>query len=473
MLEKETVFASIEKKAEQYNDAADRIWEFAETRFEEKKSADLLCGILEREGFQVESGVAGMETAFVATYGSGKPVIAFLGEYDALSSLSQQPCVAEKKALTPGANGHGCGHNALGVASLSAAVALRDCLEQSGMSGTVKYYGCPAEEGGGGKVFMARDRLFDCLDAAITWHPGDLNRVMAASTLANIETYFAFSGISSHAASDPHLGRSALDAVELMDVGVNFLREHVLQDARMHYAVTNSGGASPNVVQPKAEVLYLLRAPTISQVREIYDRVCDIARGAALMTETKLEIAPDGGVANLVPNDTLGRVMQGVMDELGGPVFGEEEHRFASEIKATLSQEQVASSQARFDPDTVERLKSSALAEFVVPYQPSEKASPFSTDVGDVSWNVPTVQLTAATQALGTPGHSWQIVSQGKSGISHTGMLYAGMVMACTGLKLLQDPAICDRAKEELKDRLGGEPYDCLLPEGHKPHASH
>ncbi|WP_411678368.1 M20 family metallopeptidase [Caproicibacter sp.] len=472
MTETESILASIDEKSVRYLDAADRIWELAETRFQETKSAALLCEILKREGFQVETGVAGMDTAFLATYGGGKPVIALLGEYDALSSLSQEPCIAEKKPLIQGANGHGCGHNALGVASLAAAIALKDYLKETGGPGTVRYYGCPAEEGGGGKVFMARDHLFDGLDAAITWHPGDLNRVMASSTLANIETYFVFSGTSSHAASDPHLGRSALDAVELMDVGVNFLREHVMEDARMHYAVTDSGGVSPNVVQAKAEVLYLLRAPTISQVREIYDRVCDIAKGAALMTETQVEIVPDGGTADLVPNDTLGKVMQEVMEELGGPVFSEEDQAFAREIEKTLTPEQKAAGLGRFDQKTAERLKSCALAEFVVPYHPTEKAMPFSTDVGDVSWNVPTVQLTAATQALGTPGHSWQIVSQGKSGISHTGMLYAGKVMALTGLRLFQNPELCERAKEELKERRNGEPYDCLIPEGFQPHAS-
>ena len=472
MKDSETVLASIEKNSARYADAADRVWEYAETRFRETKSAALLRGLLEQEGFSVEAGLAGMDTAFVASYGRGKPVVAVLGEYDALSNLSQQPCAAEKKPLVPGANGHGCGHNALGVASLAAAVALKEHLAASGASGTVRYYGCPAEEGGGGKVFLARDRLFDGVDAAVTWHPGDLNRVMSASTLANIEAYFRFAGVSSHAASDPHLGRSALDAVELMDVGVNFLREHVMQDARMHYAVTDPGGVSPNVVQPKAEALYLLRAPTIPQVREIYARVCDIARGAAMMTGTELTVVPDGGTADLVPNDTLAGVMQQVMEELGGPVFGKEEHAFAERIRETLTPEQKAASLSRFDRKTAERLQNSALAEFVMPYVPTGRCSPFSTDVGDVSWNVPTVQLTAATQALGTPGHSWQVVSQGKSGISHTGMLYAAKVMALTGLRLFRSPGLCERAKEELRDRLDGREYDCLIPAGLRPLAS-
>ena len=472
MKDSETVLASIGEKAGRYIDAADRVWDYAETRFRETKSAALLCGLLEQEGFSVEAGLAGMDTAFVASCGGGKPVIAVLGEYDALSNLSQRACAAEKEPLVPGGNGHGCGHNALGVASLAAAVALKDFLAASGVPGTVRYYGCPAEEGGGGKVFLARDRLFDGIDAAITWHPGDLNQVMSASTLATIETYFQFAGVSSHAASDPHLGRSALDAVELMDVGVNFLREHVMQEARMHYAVTDSGGVSPNVVQPKAEVLYLLRAPTIPQVREIYARVCDVAKGAAMMTDTELTLVPDGGVANLVPNDTLAAVMHGVMGELGGPAFGEEEHAFAEKIRETLTPEQKAASLSRFDRKTADRLKNSALAEFVAPYVPTDRCSPFSTDVGDVSWNVPTVQLTAATQALGTPGHSWQIVSQGKSGISHTGMLYAAKVMALTGRKLFGDPELCERAKEELRDRLNGQEYDCLIPSDLKPLAS-
>jgi aminobenzoyl-glutamate utilization protein B len=469
LLSADMVLASIQKKSMQYAEAADQIWEFAETHFQETRSAQLLCEILEQEGFKVETGAAGMDTAFIASYGSGRPVISLLGEYDALTGLSQEACTTEMRAVVPGGNGHGCGHNALGAGALGSAVALKDYLAESGAAGTIRYYGCPAEESGGGKVFLAHDCLFDGSDAAITWHPGDLNRVVNSSSLANVEAYFSFTGVSSHAAMDPYLGRSALDAVELMDVGVNFLREHVIQDARMHYAVTNSGGESPNVVQAHAKVFYLLRAPAISQVRELYDRVCDIAKGAALMTETELEIIPYGGVANVIPNDTLAQTMQEIMQELGGPQFSEEDRRFAAQIEQTLTDEQRKAGLRRFDPVTAERLKNSSLAEFVMPYQPKGGVLPISTDVGDVSWNVPTVQLMAATQALGTPGHSWQIVSQGRSSISHMGMLYAEKVMALTGLKLLEHPEICERAKEELNRRKNGELYDCLLPQGFKP----
>ncbi len=473
MTEIQTILASDETKKREYDNAADRIWGYAETRFEEVRSAGLLSEILEREGFAVQNGAAGMDTALVASFGQGAPVIGLLGEYDALTNLNQTAGVAEKSAPEPGTNGHGCGHNLLGVASLEAAVALKDYLASTGTSGTVRYYGCPAEEGGGGKCFMAREHLFDDLDAAITWHPGDLNQVVAASTLANIEVYFSFTGSSAHAAASPHLGRSALDAVELMNVAVNFLREHVPQEVRMHYAVTNPGGLSPNVVQAKAEVLYLLRAPTAPQVRELFERVCNIAKGASLMTETTLEITPNGGTANVVPNDTLGRVMQQVMEELGGPKFDEEEKNFARQIEETLTPEQRAASMRRFSPEITPKAQGKAVSEWVMPYVFTNASLPFSTDVGDASWNVPTVQLMAATQALGTPGHSWQVVSQSCSAVGHTGMHYAAQVMALTGLRLLQEPELCEKAKEELKERLHGMAYDCLLPEGLEPSAIH
>jgi len=471
MTDIQMILASIQASKRDYEEAADRIWAYAETRFQEVRSARVLAQLLEREGFAVEVGAAGMDTALIATFGQGAPVIGLLGEYDALTNLNQAAGIPEKRAPEPGANGHGCGHNALGVGALEAAVALKAYLSASGVSGTVRYYGCPAEEGGGGKTFMAREHLFDDLDAAITWHPGDLNQVMSASTLANTEVYFSFAGSSAHAAASPHLGRSALDAVELMNVAVNFLREHVPQEVRMHYAVTNSGGLSPNVVQSKAEVLYLLRAPTAPQVRELYDRVCRIAKGASLMTETSLEITPNGGAANVVPNDTLGRVMQQVMEELGGPEFGAEETEFAQQIEQTLTPEQKAASLRRFSPEIAEKTRGNALSEWIMPYVSTNVSMPFSTDVGDVSWNVPTVQLTAATQALGTPGHSWQVVSQSCSGVSHTGMHYAAQVMALTGLRLFQNPELCTKAGEELTLRLRGTAYDCLLPEGIKPSA--
>lgn len=258
--------------------------------FLEKHSSEYIISKLEEQGFEVERGVCGIETAFVATFGSAKPIVGFLGEYDALPSLSQEKGIAEYKPIASGGNGHGCGHNLLGTGSFAAAVAVKDYMEENNVIGTVKYFGCPAEEFGDGKAFMAKAGIFDDLDFALCWHPAPINSVFKMDVLAINQVYFRFKGRSAHAAASPHLGRSALDAVELMNIGVNYLREHIIPEARVHYAVTNTGGDAPNVVQSNAEVLYLIRAPRVSQVQSIYERVCKIAEGAALMTETELEI---------------------------------------------------------------------------------------------------------------------------------------------------------------------------------------
>ena len=287
---KQTAWEEIDKKSSEIFTASDEIWGCAETAFTEEKSMKILCDVLKAEGFTVETGLADVKTAFKGTFGSGKPVIGILGEFDALSGLDQEAGATEKIVVHDGASGHGCGHNMLGTASLSAASGIKKYLEESGKPGTVIYFGCPGEEGGSGKSFMARDGVFDNLDFAVTWHPGDKNVVSVGSSLANYQIIYRFYGQASHAAACPELGRSALDAVELMNTGVQYLREHIIQEARIHYAITNTGGYSPNVVQPYSEVLYLIRAPKNSQVKEIYERVNDIARGAALMTGTKMEL---------------------------------------------------------------------------------------------------------------------------------------------------------------------------------------
>ena len=276
------------EKKQQYFDAADRIWEHPETSFEEYFAADLLCSLLEKEGFAVTRPLAGMETAFLGRFGSGHPVIGILGEYDALYAMSQEADAAQPKPT--GEKGHGCGHNLLGAGSLAAAVAVKDYLQENGKEGTVIYYGCPGEEGGSGKAFMAREGVFDGLDAALTWHPGDINAANSVSTLAVFKVHYHFTGRAAHAAACPQLGRSALDAAELMNIGTQFLREHIIPEARIHYAIVNAGGKSPNVVQPEAENSYYIRAPRLSQVRELKERVDDIARGAALMTGTSVDI---------------------------------------------------------------------------------------------------------------------------------------------------------------------------------------
>ena len=455
----------IEAKRDTFITASDKIWAYAETRFQEFQSAELLCQTLEHEGFTVERGVGGIETAFIGSFGLGKPVVAFLGEFDALSGLSQQPGVAEKTPLVPGGNGHGCGHNLLGTGALAAAVALRYYMEENKLPGTIRYYGCPGEEGGSGKTFMAREGLFDDVDVCLTWHPDSDNGVITGSSLANYQVYYKFKGVSSHAAASPHLGRSALDAVELMNVGVNYLREHIISDARVHYAVTNTGGISPNVVQAEAAVLYLIRAPRVSQVDEIYQRICKIAKGAALMTETEVEVVFDKACSNLVPNSTLLKVMHEQFTELGIPQFDEGEHKLAQAIYAALSEAEKNSVQE-------EELKGKVLSDRIRPLETGGlKTDSGSTDVGDVSWITPTVQCSTSCWVIGTPAHTWPVVTIGATSIAHKALLHAGKVMAATAVAVLQNPDIIKEAQSELRKRLGKKGYVCPIPKDVKPSA--
>ena len=454
----------IESKRDSFIKVSDRIWEFAETRFQEYRSAELLAQTLESEGFQVKRGVGGIQTAFIGSFGSGTPVVAILGEFDALSGMSQKKGQAKEEPEVPGANGHGCGHNLLGTASLAAAVAVKQYMEENYLPGTVRYYGCPGEEGGSGKSFMARAGLFDDVDFALCWHPMGYNSIMAVESLANYQVYFKFKGKSAHAAASPHLGRSALDAVELMNVGVNYLREHIITDARVHYAITNSGGLSPNVVQPYAEVLYLVRAPKVDQVQEIYERVCKIAKGAAMMTETEVEIVFDKACSNLVQNRTLEEVMYKNYQKLGVPVHDEAELQLAKAMRATLSEQEKATAERQSpgtpDPDMVTWLN---------PYNGGTIPLNGSTDVGDVSWITPTAQCTTACFINGSTLHSWQWVALGATSMAHKGMLHAGKVMAATAVDMLQNPELIAKAKAELKERLGGKAYVCPIPDGVMP----
>ena len=477
MASKQRLYDLIDAKGADYAALSDRIWEHAETRFEEKQSSATLVEALKTAGFAVEEEAGGVPYAFVGTAGAGSPVIGFLGEYDALSGLSQEAGSAESKPIIPGAGGHGCGHNMLGVGSLAAAVALAEYLAENKLVGTVKYYGCPGEEGGSGKAFMAREGVFADLDAAICWHPGTMNATSSGSSLANIQVYYRFTGRASHAAGSPHLGRSALDAVELMNVGVNYLREHVIPEARVHYAVIDTGGKSPNVVQANAEVLYLIRAPKNNLVQEIYAWVNDIARGAALMTQTEVHIEVDKACSNLVPNETLEKLMQANLEAIPALSQTSEEQAFAEAIRSTLGEAELAKESTSLvhkyggqeGRRLAELLVGKALHTAVLPHRTSEQPMMGSTDVSDVSWIVPTVQCNTSCYALGTPGHSWQMVAQGKSSWAHKGMLLAAKAMAATGLDLFQQPDQLTAAKEELKERLGDEPYRCPIPAGVQP----
>lgn len=465
----EKIAKLIDEKSNNYKDISDKIWEFAETRFDEFQSADLLCEVLQQEEFQVERGVANLETGFIGTYGTGKPVIAILGEYDALAGLSQVAGEATYQPINANGNGHGCGHNLLGVGALAGAIAVKDYLVQHKLAGTVKYYGCPAEESGYGKSFMAREGLFKDVDIAFSWHPGTVNTVMHAMSNAVIHAHFKFKGRSSHAAASPHLGRSALDAVELMNVGVNYLREHIIDGARIHYAVTNTGGVAPNVVQAEAEVTYLIRAPKPDQVKSLYERVVKCAKGASMMTETTVDEQIVGSCHNLIPNKTLETIMDQHMNELGYPEVTDKDIRFAKDIFQTLSEEEKGAIALQVGNDFARKLAEKPIADFVIPLAKEPISIGGSTDVADVSWNVPTAQCTTSTWAVGTPFHTWQVVAQGKSNYAHQAMLLAGKTIASTAITAIENPELIEQAKNELKERLNGEHYVALIPEDLMP----
>jgi aminobenzoyl-glutamate utilization protein B len=398
-------------------------------------------------------------------WGEGGPVIAFLGEYDALPGLSQEAGVAEPRPLETGGHGHGCGHNLLGSAALLAATALKDWLAANEVPGRVRYYGCPAEEGGAAKAFMVRSGAFDDADVAITWHPSSFWEVVVTPSLANTRADFIFTGRTSHAAVSPHLGRSALDAVELMNVGVNYMREHMPSDARVHYALLDTGGIAPNVVQAHARVRYSIRARDLPGMNELVGRVHKIAQGAALMTETKVEMRIISAVSNLLPNTPLEEALLRVMEDLGPPHFDDADKAFAARIRSTLSEQDIASVYRAIGMEPTDR----PLADFLVPLDARRNPQIGSTDVGDVSWVVPTVQVHAPTVAIGTPFHTWQVVAQGKTPAAHKAMVQAAKAMAGLGVKALLEPDLIAAAKADLKKRTARTPYVSPLPDNVAP----
>jgi aminobenzoyl-glutamate utilization protein B len=399
---------------------ADRVWGMPETLYGEFRSCAEHTAMLRAKGFRVTEEVAGIPTAVMGEAGHGGPVIAILGEYDALPGLSQVAGLDHPQELEEGGPGHGCGHNLLGSGALLAACAVKDWLEATGTPGRVRYYGCPAEEGGAANAFMVRDGAFDDVDAAVTWHPGGMTRVDDPLSLANTRMDFHFSGRSAHAAAQPHLGRSALDAVELMSVGVNYLREHMPQDARIHYAYLDAGGKAPNVVQSRAAVRYSIRALKLHEMLALVERVKKVAEGAALMTETTVEARMFAAVSNHFENLTMDRIMQDALDELGGVPFDEDDHAYARRIQATLSPQDIA---AEWSVVNEAPRAGATLCDWVVPMRPGGEVLIGSTDVGDVTWKVPTTEVLVATAAIGTPLHSWQMTAQGQSGAAHKGMV--------------------------------------------------
>ncbi|WP_017347335.1 M20 family metallopeptidase [Pantoea sp. A4] len=466
----------IQQHQAKFTALSDAIWDMPETRFQETRSSALLATALEQEGFQVERAVGGIDTAFIASFGSGKPVIAVLGEFDALAGLSQQSGCATPAPVVENGNGHGCGHNLLGTAGVAAVFAVKAWMMQQGTGGTLRFYGCPGEEGGSGKTFMVREGLFDDVDAAVTWHPEGFSGMFNLSTLANIQAAFHFKGVAAHAANSPHLGRSALDAVTLMNTGANFLREHIVPEARLHYAITNTGGASPNVVQADAEVLYLVRAPQLDQAQDIYQRVINIARGAALMTDTTMTVRFDKACSNYVPNRALEAVMERYLHQFGLPEYSVEEQAFAAEIRATLTKDDLRNARlnaARTGGNAgtawAEALGEKVLMDEVAPYAISNELMFGSTDVGDVSWVTPVAQCFTPCFAFGTPLHTWQLVAQGRTSLGHKGMLLAGKVLAASALTLLEQPDTLAACREEFERVRQQQPYRCPIPDGIQP----
>jgi aminobenzoyl-glutamate utilization protein B len=444
---------------------ADRVWGMPETCYTEERSSAEHAAELKKQGFRVETGVAGIPTAVVGEAGEGGPVIAFLGEYDALPGLSQEAGVAEPRPVEIGGNGHGCGHNLLGAAAMLAAVAMKNWLAENGLPGRVRYYGCPAEEGGTAKTFMVRAGLFDDADIAICWHPHYFWEVTPPLSLANTRLDFIFSGRASHAAASPELGRSALDAVELMNVGCNYLREHMPSDARIHYAIIDGGGMAPNVVQAHARVRYSVRARDLAGMKELLGRVRKVAEGAALMTETSVKVEVLSAMSNLLGNGPLERKLQTIMEELGTPHFDATDQAFARKIRATMSRQDIESAWRSIGlPE-----RDIDLADFTTPPDTPRKPMIGSTDVGDVSWVVPTVQAHAPTFAIGTPFHSWQMTAQGKTGYAHKAMVQVAKAMAATGAAAILDPALIAEAKADLEARTSRHPYECPIPEGVQP----
>jgi len=472
---KSAVQASVLAHSAIYTAASDAIWEHPEVNFHEDYSAGVIRSMLEENGFSITDRLGGLPNAFRAEYGCGKPVIAYLGEFDALSALSQKAGCAVKVPIMPGAPGHGCGHNLLGVGALGAAIAVKEMIARGQLSGTVVYFGTPAEETGSAKTFLARDGFFDGIDAILTWHPWDYTGIWPGGSLANVKMIFRFKGRSAHAAGSPELGRSALDALELMNVGVQFLREHVPEDTRIHYAITNSGGASPNVVQAYAEAVYLVRSPRLADLEGIKQRVIDCARGAAIMTGTEMEMEFVKGCSNILPNTTMEELLVSAMHSVGVPQYTDEELTLAQSLHDALESPEKTLAKITRLCSAKQRAEVMAhqgepIYAFIAPHTPTD--SPLitvSTDSGDASWCAPTSQISVAAWAADTPAHTWQVVSIGKSSIAHKAMLFASEVIGIVGAQLMADPDLLAQAKDEFISRTKDTPYICPIPKDVKP----
>lgn len=472
MSRKEEIDILVEESAPIFEDVSDQIWGFAELCYEEKQSSALQKKVLREMGFTIEE-IKDMPTAFIASYGQGHPVITILGEYDALANLNQQADCTWHNPLEPGKPGHGCGHNLLGAGSMCAVNAVKRYMEANHVTGTIRYYGCPAEEGGSAKTFMVRDGYFKDCDIELSWHPAQFNYGWnGLDCLGTYNVLFKFEGIAAHAAACPQLGRSALDACELMNVGVNYLREHIIPEARVHYAYLDCGGTAPNVVQANAELSYVIRAPRMSAMYDIADRVIDCAKGAALMTGTKMTYKVVSGTSNLISTKIVRDRFDENLKAYLPVAYTPEEIAYAESFRQTL------------DPSDEKRLLDSirgsypekSAAEIRAMYEEPmanwychEYGNAASTDAGDVSWVVPGCQLHVACYPAGVPFHSWQMVAMGKSSLAKQGMKLAAKVLAMTALDFMLDPSRLSQARKDYQDALEGETYRCPLPDTLKP----
>lgn len=452
--EKQAVIHLLDKTAPRYHQIAEKIWNWSELGFLEEKSTRLLQETLIKEGFKVQSGVAGMPTAFVAEWsqGVGGPVLGMLAEFDALPDMSQT-ATPHRQPDEGRSNGHACGHHLFGAGSVAAAIHTKKWLSSSGTAGTIRLYGTPAEEGGGGKVYMVRAGLFDDLDAVLSWHPGDKNQAIAGSSLAAISIRFRFHGKAMHASGAPWRGRSALDAVEAMNFMVNLMREHVTPETRIHYAILD-GSKAPNIVPAYAESAYIVRHPDMRECRSVLDRVIKTAKAAAMGTETQLDYEIVTGYYNKLPNKALAKVMYENLKLVGGVHYNEDETTFATEIMGTLM-----GSEASIED-----------AENIQPFEVIEVGKGGSTDVGDISWVRPTTGLRTATWVPGTGAHSWQAVAAGGMSIGHKGMLVAAKTLTLTAMDLYQNPNKLKEAETEIVERRGADfEYEALLGDREPP----
>jgi aminobenzoyl-glutamate utilization protein B len=446
---RETLLGSMDKRAEHFGGISRQIWEFAEVGYKEERSAALLKEELRRAGFAIADKVADIPTAFSAQWGSGGPVIGILGEYDALPGLEQE-AVPVKRPLQSAKPGHGCGHNLFGTASSFAAIAVKEQLESMKLPGTVRFYGCPAEEGGGGKIYMVRAGAFKDCDVVLHWHPASENRASIKTNLGNITGKFRFHGTPAHAAGSPEKGRSALDAVMVFTHAVDLLREHVPDSTRIHYVIT-SGGDAPNVVPGFSEVYLYLRSPSMTTLDDVWPRILKCAEAGALATETKFALEIVNSSYTILPNDSLAKLLDKNLREVGGVNYTSDETAFAEELRKSL-------------PGEI-----SPLDHAMTILKPEDGVSNGSTDVGDVSWVVPTGGFGTATFVPGSPGHSWQSTASSGHSIGRKGMVNAAKVLALSAMDLFNDAKLITDAKANFEKRRGAKTYQSRLPASQKP----